>query len=70
VSRYRCVSELYGADLVLDVNSDVYPLELAARYTMRVTQTLVADVAAQKEEYDSVRLSPFLSTETSCAEGF
>ena len=40
---------------MLDVNSDIYPLELGTRYTMRITQTLVADVSAQKEEYDPVR---------------
>lgn len=55
VSRYKCKSDLYGADLVLDVNADVYPLELGGRYTMKLTQTLVADVSAQKEEYDPVR---------------
>ena len=55
VSRYKCKSELYGADVIIDINSDIYPLELGQRYTLRITQTLVADVAAQKEEYDPVR---------------
>ena len=55
MSRYKCKSELYGADLMLDVNSDIYPLELGQRYTLRITQTLVADVSAQKEDYDPVR---------------
>ena len=55
VSRYKCKSDLYGADLILDVNSDIYPLDLGGRYTMKITQTLVADVSAQKEEYDPVQ---------------
>lgn len=55
VSRYRCKSELYAADLLLDVNSDIYPLEVAARYTMRLSLTLTTDVAMQKDEYDPVR---------------
>jgi hypothetical protein len=60
VSRYKCKSELYGADLVLDVNSDIYPLHLNERYTMRITQTIMADVAAQKDEYDPVWCLPHM----------
>lgn len=58
VSRYRCKSELYAADLLLDVNSDVYPLEVMSRYTMRLSLTITTDVAMQKEEYDPVCPKP------------
>ena len=60
MSRYKCKSELYGADLVLDVNCDLYPLELGARYTVRITQTLLADLSSQKDEFDPVRPRPHL----------
>ncbi len=29
VSRYVCRSELYECDLILDVNIDVYPMEVS-----------------------------------------
>lgn len=58
VSRYRCKSELYAADLLLDVNSDIYPLEVLSRYTMRLSLTLTTDVAMQKDEYDPVPPPP------------
>jgi hypothetical protein len=40
---------------MIDINSDIFPLEVNARYTIRITQTLVADLSAQKDEYDPVR---------------
>lgn len=52
VSRYRCKSELYGADLLLDVNTDLYPLDLGERYTVVVTQSLLQDVSKQRDEFD------------------
>lgn len=57
MSRYRCKSELYGADLLLDVNIDLYPLELTERYTMLISKSLVADQAQAREAYDPVRFS-------------
>ena len=56
VTRYKCKSELYAADLTLDVNSSIYPLAVSGRYTMRMSMTLLPDVALQKDEYDAVRL--------------
>jgi hypothetical protein len=55
VTRYKCKSELYAADLTLDVNSSIYPLHVSGRYTMRLSMTLLPDVSLQKDEYDSVR---------------
>jgi hypothetical protein len=55
VSRYRCKSELYAADLLLDVNSDIYPLAVSNRYTIRLSMTLLPDVSMQKDEFDPVR---------------
>lgn len=56
MTRYKCKSELYAADLTLDVNSSIYPLYVSGRYTMRMSMTLLPDVALQKDEYDAVRL--------------
>lgn len=56
VTRYKCKSELYAADLTLDVNSSIYPLSVSGRYTMRLSMTLLPDVSLQKDEYDAVRL--------------
>lgn len=58
MSRYRLKSELYGADLLLDVNIDLYPLELNERYTMLISQSLVTDQSQARDEYDPVRLPP------------
>lgn len=55
VTRYKCKSELYIADLTLDVNSSIYPLSVSGRYTMRLSMTLLPDVSLQKDEYDAVR---------------
>ena len=57
MSRYRCKSELYGADLLLDVNIDIYPLEVNERYAMVVTSSLLEDQSQQREEYDPVRFA-------------
>lgn len=56
VTRYKCKSELYAADLTLDVNSSIYPLSVSGRYTMRLSMTLLPDVSLQKDEYDAVRM--------------
>eukprot|EP01025_Chloroclados_australasicus_P013047 TRINITY_DN16213_c2_g1_i1.p3 TRINITY_DN16213_c2_g1~~TRINITY_DN16213_c2_g1_i1.p3 ORF type:complete len:157 (-),score=14.95 TRINITY_DN16213_c2_g1_i1:279-749(-) len=52
VSRYVCKSDLYGADMQIDINSDIYPLQLHSRYAVLITQSLVPDIKMQLDEYD------------------
>ena len=61
MARYKCKSELYGADMLLDINSEVYRMELNTRYTIRVAQTIVPDVSKAKDSYDAVRCSRLFS---------
>eukprot|EP00983_Pelagomonas_calceolata_P012790 409026-Pelagomonas_calceolata.AAC.5 len=54
VSRYQCRSDLYECDLTLDVNVDVYPLEVNAKYQVALANTLNADGTAGSTNFDAV----------------
>ncbi|KAL6079750.1 DNA-directed RNA polymerases I, II, and III subunit RPABC3 [Balamuthia mandrillaris] len=58
VSRIEAQSENYEMQLVLDVNSDIYPVEIGEKFTMALASTLSAD-GEQDEEviYQSNRPS-------------
>merc|ERR1712046_259226 len=42
VSRYICHSELYDMDLTLDVNVEIYPLEVSERFKLFLTNDVGA----------------------------
>lgn len=53
VSRYVCKSELYECDLTLDVNIEVYPLEVGQKYLVALANTLNMDNSAGSTKYDA-----------------
>mmetsp|Transcript_8004 Transcript_8004/g.13769 ORF Transcript_8004/g.13769 Transcript_8004/m.13769 type:complete len:153 (-) Transcript_8004:122-580(-) len=53
VSRYVCRSDVYECDLTLDVNTDVYPLEVGGKYNVLLASTLSLDGASGPAKYDA-----------------
>ena len=43
VSRIHCESESFKMDLILDVNSQIYPVELGEKFRLMITVTLRED---------------------------
>ena len=50
-----CSSENYEMDLILDVNTELYPVELHDRFSFVLARTLSLDGAPDKGEYDQMR---------------
>ena len=43
VSRIECRSENYETDLTLDVNVNIYPLEIGDKFSLALSSTLNSD---------------------------
>eukprot|EP01089_Gocevia_fonbrunei_P003482 TRINITY_DN13463_c0_g1_i1.p1 TRINITY_DN13463_c0_g1~~TRINITY_DN13463_c0_g1_i1.p1 ORF type:complete len:155 (+),score=34.75 TRINITY_DN13463_c0_g1_i1:72-536(+) len=50
VSRIECHSENYEMKLILDVNTDIYPVEINDKFTVAISDSLVAEGAP--DEFD------------------
>mmetsp|Transcript_40185 Transcript_40185/g.89160 ORF Transcript_40185/g.89160 Transcript_40185/m.89160 type:complete len:154 (-) Transcript_40185:913-1374(-) len=53
VSRYQCKSDLFECDMTLDVNIDVYPLQLNSKYQVALASTLYLDGTPSSSKYDA-----------------
>ncbi|CAI5446665.1 unnamed protein product [Caenorhabditis angaria] len=52
VSRYFCDSETLGMELILDINSQIYPIEANEKIRLVLATTLREDGLADEGEYD------------------
>eukprot|EP00741_Cyanophora_paradoxa_P003820 tig00000718_g3714.t1 len=52
VSRLECRSENYELDLVLDINTDVYPMEAGNKFSLALASTLHLDGKPDEGVYD------------------
>eukprot|EP01088_Endostelium_zonatum_P019890 TRINITY_DN7081_c0_g1_i1.p1 TRINITY_DN7081_c0_g1~~TRINITY_DN7081_c0_g1_i1.p1 ORF type:complete len:178 (-),score=47.89 TRINITY_DN7081_c0_g1_i1:83-595(-) len=54
VSRIDCTSENYEMRMILDVNTDIYPIEINEKYVIAIADSLVAEGAGGggEMEYD------------------
>ena len=52
-----CTSENYEMDLVIDVNTQLYPIGVGQRFTFALARTLNEDGSADDDVYDQVRCS-------------
>ena len=50
-----CTSENYEMDLVIDVNTQLYPIGVGQRFTFALARTLNEDGSADDDVYDQVR---------------
>ena len=50
VSRLDCLSETYEAELILDINCEIYAIHRGERFTMALSTTL--DGQTEKAHYD------------------
>ncbi|KAK6173534.1 hypothetical protein SNE40_016965 [Patella caerulea] len=57
VSRLFCESESFKMDLILDVNSQMYPVELGDKFRLVVATTLRED-GAPDDEYNPANTEP------------
>jgi len=64
VSRLHCESESFKMDMILDVNTWIYPMELGDKFRMVVSTTLREDGFAESSEWTP------LETGTSKADSF
>ena len=53
VSRLHCESESFKMDLILDVNSQVYPVELGDKFRLVLANTLKEDGTPDDGEFSS-----------------
>ena len=53
VSRFRCRSQ-FEADLDIDINVDIYNLEVGTRFTLVLAPTLSLDGTPEDANYDQV----------------
>ncbi|KAG1675645.1 hypothetical protein FOA52_002354 [Chlamydomonas sp. UWO 241] len=53
VSRYVCKSDLFECDMTLDVNVDVYPMEVGKKYKVALASTLNPDGTPSSDKYDA-----------------
>lgn len=56
VSRFRCRSQ-FEADLEIDINVDIYKLDVGTRFTLVLSPTLSLDGTPEEPSYDQVRLA-------------
>ncbi|KAH7699746.1 RPB-8 protein [Aphelenchoides avenae] len=52
VSRLFCDSESFKMDLILDVNTQLYPMHLGEKFRLMLCETLREDGLADEGEYD------------------
>lgn len=53
VARYVCKSDLFECDMTLDINTDVYPLEVSKKYQVALASTLNPDGTPSSDKYDA-----------------
>ena len=58
VSRLHCESESYKMDMILDINTQVYPVDLNDKFSVVLTTTLKVDEAPDDGEYNPYDASP------------
>ncbi|XP_052258787.1 DNA-directed RNA polymerases I, II, and III subunit RPABC3-like isoform X2 [Dreissena polymorpha] len=58
VSRLFCESESFKMDLILDVNTQIYPMDLADKFRMVIATTLNEDGTPADNEYNPVETGP------------
>ena len=52
VSRLHCESESYKMDMILDVNTQIYPVDLNDKFSVVLTTTLKVDESPDDGEYN------------------
>ncbi|ESN91528.1 hypothetical protein HELRODRAFT_165578 [Helobdella robusta] len=52
VSRLKCESESFKMDLILDVNTQIYPIELGDKFRMVIATSMREDGVPDDGEYD------------------
>jgi len=58
VSRLHCESESFKMDLILDVNTQIYPIELTEKFRMLIATSLREDGVPDDGEYDPTEAGP------------
>lgn len=58
VSRLFCESESFKMDLILDVNTQLYPMDLADKFRMVIATTLNEDGTPADNEYNPTDTGP------------
>eukprot|EP00794_Sanderia_malayensis_P010983 gene10983-12146_t len=58
VSRLHCESESYKMDMILDVNTQVYPVDLNDKFSVVITTTLKADETPDDGDYNPIDTGP------------
>ena len=58
VSRLHCESESFKMDLILDVNTQIYPVELGEKFRMVLATTLKEDGTPDDGEYNMADSGP------------
>ena len=58
VSRLHCESESYKMDMILDVNTQVYPVDLNDKFSVVLTTTLKVDETPDDGEYNPYDTTP------------
>lgn len=61
VSRIVCDSENYELDLVLDINSDIYPVDIGDRLTMALATSLSLEGESESGAWDYGKGGPSLA---------
>lgn len=54
VSRLHCESESFKMDLILDVNTQIYPVELGEKFRLVLATTLREDGTPDDGEYNPI----------------
>ncbi|KAL0046207.1 hypothetical protein WJX82_005581 [Trebouxia sp. C0006] len=60
VSRIRAHSDMYEMDLLLDINSDLYPVDVADKFSLALSTTLHRNNEDFPDYYDKVSYFPIL----------
>lgn len=59
VSRFHCESESFKMDLILDLNTQIYPIGLGEKFRLAITTSLTDDVYSDDTEWTPrLQLSP------------
>lgn len=58
VSRLHCESESFKMDLILDVNTQIYPVDLGEKFRLVLASTLREDGTPDDGEYSGVDTGP------------
>lgn len=58
VSRLHCESESFKMDLILDVNTQIYPIDLGDKFRMVIATSLREDGVPDDGEYDPTDTGP------------